>query len=71
MSHPFEKIFNKALRKSTLEENLVLEEAVALRQKNYSVDEIYGVLTHLRDALVQDKERNIVEQAAEEFEKYL
>lgn len=71
MAHPFEKMFNKALRQSTPEENFVLEEAEALRQKNYSVVEIYGVLTHLRDALIQDKERDIVAQAAEEFEKYL
>ena len=71
MNHPFEKIFNKALRKSTPEENLVLEEAESLRAKNYSPEEIYSVLTHLRDALIQDKERNIVVEACEEFEKYL
>jgi hypothetical protein len=71
MAHPFEKIFNKALRKSTPDENLVLEEAESLRQKNYSVVEIYDVLTHLRDALIQDKEKNIVVEACEEFEKYL
>lgn len=71
MAHPWEKLFNKALRQSTEDENLVLEEAQALRAKGYSVVEIFGVLTHLRDALIQDKERNIVAEAAEEFEKYL
>lgn len=71
MAHPWEKLFNKALRQSTEDENLVLEEAQALRAKNYSVEEIYGVLTGLRDKLIQDKERNIVAEAAEEFEKYL
>ena len=71
MAHPFEKLFTKALRSSTPQENLVLEEAQALRQKNYSVVEIYDVLTHLRDALIQDKERNILVEACDEFEKYL
>lgn len=71
MTHPWEKLFSKALRKSTEDENLVFEEAQALRAKNYSVEEIYGVLTGLRDKLIQDKERNIVAEAADEFEKYL
>jgi hypothetical protein len=71
MAHPFEKMFEKALRKSTEGENLVLEEAEALRQKNYSVVEIYDVLNHLRDALIQDKEKNILVEACDEFEKYL
>jgi hypothetical protein len=64
-------MFSKALRKSTEDENLVLEEAEALRDKNYSVEEIYGVLAGLRDKLIQDRERDIVAQATEEFEKYL
>jgi hypothetical protein len=71
MAHPFEKMFEKALRKSTPEENLVLEEAEALRQKNYSAVEINDVLVHLRDSLIQDKERDIVAEAVEEFDKYL
>lgn len=71
MAHPFEKMFEKALRQSTEQENLVLEEAEALRKKGYSVEEIHGVLAHLRDALIQDHERDIVAEATEEFEKYL
>lgn len=71
MAHPFEKMFDKALRKSTPEENLVLEEAEALRAKGYSVSEIYDVLLHLRGALVQDKDRAIVNEATEEFSRYL
>ena len=71
MAHPFEKFFNKALRQSTEDENLVLEEAEDLRRKGYSPDEIYSVLVHLRDALIPDLERSIVAEACEEFEKYL
>jgi hypothetical protein len=71
MTHPFEKMFEKALRKSTTDENLVLEQAEDLRQKGYSVEEIYSVLTHLRDALIQDKDRSILVETCDEFEKYL
>jgi hypothetical protein len=71
MTHPWEKLFDKALRKSTEDENLVLAEAEDLRAKGYSVDEIYSVLTHLRDALIQDKDKNIVVEAADEFSRYL
>lgn len=71
MTHPWERMFTKALRKSSEDENLVLEEAEDLRQKGYSVEEIYSVLSHLRDALIQDKEVAIVSEAAEEFSKYL
>jgi hypothetical protein len=71
MTHPWERMFTKALRKSSEDENLVLEEAEDLRQKGYNVEEIYSVLTHLRDALIQDKEVAIVSEAAEEFSKYL
>lgn len=71
MAHPFEKMFEKALRKSSEGENLVLEEAESLRKKGYSVDEIYSVLTHLRDALIPEKEVAILTEACDEFEKYL
>ncbi len=70
-SHPFEHMFEKALRKSTPEENVVLEEAEALRQKGYSIDEIYAVLTTLKNSLIQDKDISIVAEAAEEFSRYL
>lgn len=71
MNHPFEKLFDKALKKSTPDENFVLEEAEALRQKGYSALEIHSVLLHLRDALVQDKDRAILTEATEQFERYL
>lgn len=71
MNHPFEKMFDKARRKSTPEENLVLAEAEALRAKGYSVSEIYDVLVHLRDALIGDKDRAVLTEATEQFERYL
>lgn len=71
MAHPFEKMFEKALKNSTEDENLVLEEAEALYKKGYSAEEVHGVLAHLRDALIQDKERDIVAEATEEFSRYL
>lgn len=71
MAHPFSALFEKALKKSTSEENLVLEEAEALRKKGYSVQEIYDVLKKLERALVQDKDAGIVGEAAEEFSRYI
>lgn len=71
MAHPFEKMFTKALRSSTPDENLVLEEAEALRKKDYSVEEIHSVLSHLRDALIQDDDVAILTEATEEFSRYL
>lgn len=47
MAHPFAQMFDKALRKSTEDDNLVLEEAEALRKKGYPVQEIYDVLKNL------------------------
>jgi len=71
MAHPFSTMFEKALKKSTPEDNLVLEEAEALRKKGYSVQEIYEVLQKLERELVQDKDADIVGEAVEEFSKYI
>lgn len=70
-THPFEKMFEKALKKSTLDENLVLLEAEDLRRKGYGVDEIHGVLVHLRDSLIGDADVEILKEATEEFSRYL
>lgn len=71
MNHPWERMFGKALKNSTPDENLVLSEAEDLRAKGYNVEEIHGVLVHLRDALIQDKDLAILSEATEEFSKYL
>ncbi len=70
-THPFEKMFEKALRKSTSEENLVVEEAEALYKKGYSPDEIHSVLIHLRDALINDADVELVSEAVDSIDRYL
>lgn len=71
MAHPFEKIFGAALRKSTPADNVVLKEAENLKGKGYSADEIYAVLLKLKQGLIDDKDSEIVQEAAEEFERYV
>jgi len=67
MAHPFSKMFEKALKKSSSEENFVLHEAEKLRAKGYSVGEIMKVLEGCRAGRIDDTETEIVEEAIEEF----
>lgn len=71
MSHPFEKMFEKVLKKSLLDENLVLIEALRLKDKGYSSNEILTVLTKLQKSLIDDTEARIVEEARYDFEQQL
>jgi len=71
MSHPFKKIFEKAISKSRGDENFVLGEAEKLREKGYAVTEIYDVLQKLKRSLVSDSDEAIVEEALEEFGRYI
>ncbi len=71
MAHPFEKMFDKALKKSTVEYNEVLVEAEKLKAKGYRVEEIATVLTKLHKSLIDKTEAEIVGEAAEEFSRYL
>jgi hypothetical protein len=71
MSHPFEKMFQAALRKSTPQENLVLEEAEMLRKKGYGVQEIYDVLAKLHRELLSARDVEMVGEAVEEFKTYI
>ncbi len=64
-------MFEKALKKSTPNDNMVLEVAESLRQKGYGVQEIYDVLKKLHRELVRDEDSEIVGEAAEEFSKHL
>ncbi len=66
MAHPFEKLFDRALKKSTEDDNLVLEEATKLLEKGYKLDEVCGVLTKLEKSLIDDMLANIVREAREE-----
>lgn len=71
MAHPFEKMFDKALAKSTEFDNAVLTEAEKLLEKGYSGFEIGGVLSKLERSLIDRKEAEIVREALEEFKQYL
>lgn len=66
MAHPFEKLFEKALKKSTVDENLVLKEAAKLIEKGYRLEEICTVLTKLEKSLIDDAEAAIIREAREE-----
>ena len=67
MAHPFEKMFDKALKSSTSSDNLVLKEASKLREKGYSEAEISGVLEKLQKSLIDDSEAQLVREALEDF----
>lgn len=69
MAHPFEKLFESALRKSTPEENLVLEKAESLVTDGYSADEVFDVLDRLRKALLDPNDEAILNDAIEAFEE--
>ncbi len=71
MSHPFEKMFEKALAKSKGDENHVLGEAEKLLEKGYAPREIYNVLTKLKQSLIIEAEEKIVAEAVEEFMQYV
>lgn len=64
-------MFEKALKKSTPEDNLVLEEAEMLRKRGYGPREIFDVLEKLHRELVSDADRAVVGEALEEFRTYV
>ncbi len=68
MSHPFEKIFEKALKNSLSDENLVLRDVEKLRDRGYSHDEILKVLTKLQKSFIDDDEAELVQDAIDAFE---
>jgi Holliday junction resolvasome RuvABC DNA-binding subunit len=67
VAHPFSKLFDAALAQSTPGDNLLLEEAEALRAKGYSAQEIHGVLVKMQKSLIKDEDF----ETAKEMEKYL
>lgn len=67
MTHPFEKMFEKALKHSTREDNKVLLEAEKLSAKGYARTEIVDVLTKLKKSLIADSDVEILADALEEF----
>ncbi len=71
MSHPFTRLFDTALNKSSLDNNLVLKEAEKIKEKGYRPEEILGVLNRLHEGLIDDGESEIVGEAVEEFSRYV
>lgn len=71
MGHPFSKLFDAALRRSTQDDNQVLKEAELLRAKGYGVEEIHSVLVKMRQELIRDEDHEIAREAAEEMSRYL
>ena len=71
MTHPFSRMFEAALKKSSLQDNRVLEVAEDLKKKGYSIQEIYEVLQKLQRELVMDSDLQIVTEAVEEFSRYI
>ena len=68
MAHPFEKLFEKAIKSSLEDENQVLRVAEKLREKGYDFDEILEVLTKLQGSLIDDDEAEVVQDAIDAFE---
>jgi len=71
MAHPFEKILETALKRSTADENLVLIEAEKILAKGYAALEIHSVLVKIRQGLVLDDDERVVNEAVEEFSRHL
>lgn len=71
MAHPFLKMFDAAIKKSTPLQNEVLGVAEGLKEKGYSADEIFTVLTKLHKSLIDKDEAEIVGEAVEEFGRYI
>ncbi len=67
MAHPFEKMFLSALKKSSVDENVVLKEAEKLIQKGYAPTEVHAVLSKLAAGLIADDEVEIITDALEEL----
>ncbi len=66
MSHPFEKMFERALKKSSPDENLIVIEAQKLLGKGYREAEVCSVLLKLENSLIDDTEARYVREARNE-----
>jgi len=61
----------KKLQDSTLADNLVLKEAVKIKEKGYAVNEINEILLKIREGLLDDSDIEIADDAIEEFSVYV
>ncbi len=71
MLHPFEKLFEKSLSKSTDDKNYVLIEAEKLKALGYAHEEIYNVLKKMCVGRISEKEEGIILEALDEFSRYI
>jgi len=71
MAHPFTRMFDQALKQSSVDDNQVLVEAEKIIKKGYSATEVFTVLTKLQKSLIDATEAEIVGEAAEEVSRYL
>ncbi len=67
MTHPFERIFEKAITNSTSEENHVLREARKLIDKGYSRTEICTLLARLEKGRIDADEACVFREAYDEL----
>jgi len=69
MAHPFIKLFDTALKKSTPEDNAVYRVAAGLIEKGYRPAEVVECLVRLEKSLIDPAESAVVAQAREELEE--
>lgn len=65
--HPFEALFEKALRESVEGENHITESAFHIADKGYPPKEVHAALDHFTHTLIDDADRALAEEALEEF----
>ena len=63
MAHPFEKLFYKALKKSTETHNEVIVVAAGLLGKGYAPKEVAGVLAGLAKGLIDKDDSELTKEA--------
>ena len=66
MAHPFERMFEKALKKSSADDNLVSKEARNLIGKGYKREEVCAVLIQLKKSLIAPADELVIQEAYEE-----
>ena len=65
MAHPFEKLFYKALKKSTDTHNEVVVVAAGLIEKGYAPKEVAAVLAGLAQGLIDKNDNELAREAYE------
>lgn len=69
MAHPFESLFEKALARSTPEDNGVLNTAERLLEKGYARAEVVGVLKKMHQGRIDEREASFIHEAVETLEE--